>query len=145
MWPGRLRLVALSLFVNQISVVCFLTLHLCDYSAKTVQRRWHCCSLDLKLLLPSPFQTTGPQSSERAPKARGGPVGLAQHGWRGGRGRRRGQNRHAAAPPRGPRTLLLHTEASRRTRRHPAGPHLLVARRRSAPRRWNAAPRVQHY
>lgn len=28
----------------------------------------------------SPLKATGPQSPERAPEARGGPVGLAQHG-----------------------------------------------------------------
>lgn len=42
-------------------------------------------SLELMLLSPSSFQTTGPQSSERASKARGGPVCLAQHGRRGRR------------------------------------------------------------
>lgn len=62
----------------------------------------------LRLIAPLlSLQATGPQSSERASEARGGPVGLAQHGWRGRRWRGRGQDRHTAAPLRWPRTLLF--------------------------------------
>lgn len=103
----------------------------------------------LKLLFPSfSLKTTGPQSSEWAPKARGGPVCLAQHGWRGRRWWRRGQNRHTTAPPRGTRPLLLHTEAGRRTHQRLSLLHVLVAiitEWWSSIRSRNATSRVQHY
>lgn len=92
---------------------------------------------------PSAFQTTGAQSSERASKARGGPVGLAQYGRRGRRRGRRGQNGHAATPAHRTRPLFFHVEACGR----PYGSvavlrRLFVADQRRAFDGRNATPRI---